>query len=73
MKLFILSQKKYHDFTEPDAVNDILVRAENEFTARAIANANEHENRDDAQNWGVEDADCKELNVDGEEGVVLVS
>lgn len=73
MKLFLLSQKQYHDFTEPDAVNIMLVRAENELEVRTFANVNEYKHRDSTQIWSVEFANCKELMVDGEPGVILVS
>ena len=73
MKLFLLSQKEYHDFTEPDAVNTMLIRAENELEARALADTNESENRDSTQQWSEDFADCEELIVDGRPKVILVS
>lgn len=73
MKLLLLSQRQFHDFTEPDAVNTMLIRAENELEARAIANVNEYENRNGAQMWSIEFADCKELTICGQPGVILVS
>lgn len=73
MKLFLLSQKEYFDFTKPDAVNTMLIRAENELEARTFANVNEYKNRDSSQMWSAEFAECVELTVDGQPGVILVS
>jgi hypothetical protein len=61
MKLFLLTQKTYSDFTTPDRVNLMLISAETEQEARALAEADEMEHRDGEQLWTAEHASCEEI------------
>lgn len=71
--LYILKQHQFFDFTEPNAVNTILVRATTETEARQLATENEHKHRDNVQHWDSKHASCTFLHTEGESGVVLVA
>lgn len=73
MKLYLLQQKEYLDFTHPDAVNYILVRANNEPQARLLADKDEAEFRDGNRKWDVDSATCEIITVKGEPEVIMVS
>ena len=73
MKLFILTQNRYYDFTKPDMVNTMIIRAESEQHARELAEKSELENRDGAQKWDKNNSSCEELLCDGAAKIILTS
>ena len=73
MKFFELTQKEYLDWFTPDAVNTMIIRANTEDDARALADKNEQEHRDGAQKWDRDHADCQILTLEGESEIILTS
>lgn len=74
MKLYQLIQKEFIDYTTPDLVNTMLIFAESEEQARAIAKESEAEHRDGAQSWARNSASCTEIEPGkASPGVLLVS
>lgn len=71
MQLFILQQNDFYDFTTPDKVNTMIVRAENIEHARTLAQNNEEECRDGEQRWDSKHASVGHLPQDGVPGVIL--
>ncbi len=72
MKLFKLVQKKHYDFTMPDMVNCMIIRAETEAKARLLANNNEQEHRG-GQDWSDKNANIEILETSGKEEVIITS
>jgi len=73
MQLWILQQNEYYDFTTPDKVNTMIVRAESAELARGLAQKSEDENRDGDQKWDADNASISSLSMGGRSMVILTA
>jgi len=66
MKLFLLKRNFPVRYDENDG---FVIRAENEFDARCIANEN---HADEGRIWDCEaSVSCQEININGNKGIIL--
>lgn len=73
MQFFILWQRSDAFLSHPYQSRGMVVIAPNEETARAMAQQNEDEERDDGLSWSLESASCEVLDTTGDARVIMVA